>query len=224
MINLSSMCTHRVQTFNFFETGTVSIIQSAFENWKFKQRWSQRWMTWQDFPLKRKIYLFILHGLIVFFLFLLVSVVAACGCGTPCTFLLTFLALNNWIISVKQGENRNFKYLASEPFHRSSNFGPWFWSDLVSANIITLYSEPVTSRTFRHCRKQVSLSVLSDWPEARSRMRALDWALAGIKTALLNDSSRSPNILFSICFFFFFSISNGLRYGHKQTLSIFHNI
>ena len=36
-------------------------------------------------------------------------------------------------------------------------------------------------------------------------------ARAGIKTAQLNDSSRSPNILFSI-----FSISNGLRYGHKQ--------
>ena len=34
--------------------------------------------------------------------------------------------------------------------------------------------------------------------EARSRMRALDWARAGIKTAQLIDSSRSPNILFSI--------------------------
>ena len=35
-------------------------------------------------------------------------------------------------------------------------------------------------------------------------MRVLDWACAGVKTAQLNDSSRSPNILFSI----FFSISN----------------
>ena len=50
-------------------------------------------------------------------------------------------------------------------------------------------------------------------------MRALDWARAGIKTAQLNDSSRSPNISFSI-----FLISNGLRYGHKQTLSIYYNI
>ena len=49
-------------------------------------------------------------------------------------------------------------------------------------------------------------------PEAHSRMRALDRARAGIKTALLNDSSRLPNILCSI-----FSISNGLRYGHNQT-------
>ena len=47
-------------------------------------------------------------------------------------------------------------------------------------------------------------------------MRALDWARAGIKTAQLNDSSRSPNIVFSI-----FSISNGLRYEHKQILSVF---
>ena len=31
--------------------------------------------------------------------------------------------------------------------------------------------------------------------------------------------SRSPYILFSI-----FRISNGLRYGHKQTLSIYYNI
>ena len=50
-------------------------------------------------------------------------------------------------------------------------------------------------------------------------MRALDWARAGINTAQLNDNSRSPNILLSI-----FSISNGLRYGHKQTLSIYYNI
>ena len=46
-------------------------------------------------------------------------------------------------------------------------------------------------------------------PEAHSRMRALDWVRAGIKTAQLNDSSRSQNILFSI-----FSISNGLRLLH----------
>ena len=32
--------------------------------------------------------------------------------------------------------------------------------------------------------------------EARSRMRTLDWARAGIKTAQLNDSSRSSNIYF----------------------------
>ena len=63
------------------------------------------------------------------------------------------------------------------------------------------------------------LNALNIETEARSRMRALDWARAGIKTAQLNDSSHSPNILFSI-----FSISNGLRYGHKQTLSIYHNI
>ena len=41
-------------------------------------------------------------------------------------------------------------------------------------------------------------------------MQALDLARAGIKIAQLNNSSRSPNILFSI-----FSISNELRYGHK---------
>ena len=40
-------------------------------------------------------------------------------------------------------------------------------------------------------------------------MRALDWARAGIKTVQLNNG------LFSI-----FSISKGLHYGHKQTLSI----
>ena len=55
--------------------------------------------------------------------------------------------------------------------------------------------------------------------EARSTMRAFDWARAGIKTAQLNDSSRSPNILFSI-----FSTSNEPRYEHKQTLSIYYNI
>ena len=56
-------------------------------------------------------------------------------------------------------------------------------------------------------------------PEVRSRMRALDLGRAGIKTAQLNNSSRSPNILFSI-----FSISNRLSYGHKQNLSIYYNI
>ena len=50
-------------------------------------------------------------------------------------------------------------------------------------------------------------------------MRALDLAHAGIKTAQLNDSSRSNNILFS-----FFSISNELGYGHKQALSTYYNI
>ena len=53
------MSTYRVQTFNFFKTGTISIILSAFENWKFKQSLTKmiaRWMTWQDFPLKRKLY------------------------------------------------------------------------------------------------------------------------------------------------------------------------
>ena len=33
----ATMCTYRVQTFNFFKTGTISIIISAFENWKFDQ-------------------------------------------------------------------------------------------------------------------------------------------------------------------------------------------
>ena len=37
----ATMCMYRVQTFNFFKTGTISIIFSAFENWKFKQR--SRW-------------------------------------------------------------------------------------------------------------------------------------------------------------------------------------
>ena len=55
----ATMCTYRVQTFNFFKTGTISIILSAFENWKFKQSlitMIARWKTWQDFPLKRKLY------------------------------------------------------------------------------------------------------------------------------------------------------------------------
>ena len=52
----ATMCTYRVQTFNFFKTGTISIILNAFENWKFKQSLIARWMTWQDFPLKRKLY------------------------------------------------------------------------------------------------------------------------------------------------------------------------
>ena len=55
----ATMCTYRVQTFNSFKTGTISIILSAFENWKFKQsltKMIERWMTWQDFPLKRKRY------------------------------------------------------------------------------------------------------------------------------------------------------------------------
>ena len=56
-------------------------------------------------------------------------------------------------------------------------------------------------------------------PETRSRMRALDWARAGIKTAQLIDSSRSPNISFSI-----FAISNWLCYEHKQTVSIYYHI
>ena len=56
----ATMCTYRLQTFNFFKTGTISIILSAFENWKFKQSLTKmiaRWMTWQDFHLKRKLYL-----------------------------------------------------------------------------------------------------------------------------------------------------------------------
>ena len=55
----ATMSTYRVQTFNFFKTGTISIILSAFENWKFKQSLTKmiaRWMTWQDFPLKRELY------------------------------------------------------------------------------------------------------------------------------------------------------------------------
>ena len=56
-------------------------------------------------------------------------------------------------------------------------------------------------------------------PEVRSRMRALDWARTDIKIAQLNDSSHSPYILSSI-----FRIFNGLRYRHKQTLSIYYNI
>ena len=56
-------------------------------------------------------------------------------------------------------------------------------------------------------------------PEARSRMRALNWARAGIKIAQLNDSSRSPSNLFSM-----FLISNVFCYGHKQNLSIYYNI
>ena len=50
----ATMCTYRVQTFNFFK-----IILSAFENWQFKQSLTKmiaRWMPWQDFPLKRKLY------------------------------------------------------------------------------------------------------------------------------------------------------------------------
>ena len=55
----ATMCTYRVETFNFFKTGTISVILSAFENWSFK--WSltkmiERWMIWQDFSLKRKLY------------------------------------------------------------------------------------------------------------------------------------------------------------------------
>ena len=41
--------------------------------------------------------------------------------------------------------------------------------------------------------------------EARSRMRALDWARDGIKTAQLNKSSRSLNILFYLFINFFFN-------------------
>ena len=55
----ATMCTYRVQTFNFFTPGTISTILSAFGNWKFKQSVTKmiaRWMTWQDFPLKRKLY------------------------------------------------------------------------------------------------------------------------------------------------------------------------
>ena len=55
----ATMCTYRVQTFNLFKTLTISIILSAFENWKFKQSLTKMiaiWMTWQDFPLKRKLY------------------------------------------------------------------------------------------------------------------------------------------------------------------------
>ena len=55
----ATMCTYRVQTFNCFKTGTISIILCAFENWKFKQSLTKmiaRWMNWQDFPLKRKLY------------------------------------------------------------------------------------------------------------------------------------------------------------------------
>ena len=55
--------------------------------------------------------------------------------------------------------------------------------------------------------------------EARSRMRALDWARAEFKTAHLNDSSRSPNILLSI----FFQFLMGSFMGIKQTLSIYYN-
>ena len=51
-------------------------------------------------------------------------------------------------------------------------------------------------------RAKIDRSVRRALPEERSRMRALDWAHAGIKTAQLNDSSRSPNILFSIFFQF----------------------
>ena len=50
-------------------------------------------------------------------------------------------------------------------------------------------------------------------------MRAIDWARTDSKIAQLNDSSRSPYILFSI-----FRISNGLHYGQKQTLAIRNNI
>ena len=44
-------------------------------------------------------------------------------------------------------------------------------------------------------------------------LNAFKNARAGVKLAQLNDSSCSPYILFSI-----FRISNGLRYGHKQTI------
>ena len=57
MINLSTYTESRLS--NFFKTGTISIIFSAFQNWKFKQsltKMIERWMTWQDFPLKRKLY------------------------------------------------------------------------------------------------------------------------------------------------------------------------
>ena len=57
----ATMRTYRIQTFNFFKTGTISSILSAFESWKFKQSLTKMiaiWMTWQDFPLKRKLYSF----------------------------------------------------------------------------------------------------------------------------------------------------------------------
>ena len=55
----ATMCTYRVETFSFFKTGTISNILSTFKNWKFKQSLTKmiaRWTTWQDFPLKRKLY------------------------------------------------------------------------------------------------------------------------------------------------------------------------
>ena len=58
----ATMCMYRIQTFNFFKTGTISIILNAFENWKFKQSLTKmiaRWMTWQDFLLKRKLYFYL---------------------------------------------------------------------------------------------------------------------------------------------------------------------
>ena len=57
----ATICTYRVQTFNFFKTGTISIILSAFANWKFKQSFTKmiaRWMTSQDFPFKKEILLY----------------------------------------------------------------------------------------------------------------------------------------------------------------------
>ena len=38
----ATMCTYRVQTSNFFKTGTISIILSAFDNWNLNKVWP-RW-------------------------------------------------------------------------------------------------------------------------------------------------------------------------------------
>ena len=87
-----------------------------------------------------------------------------------------------------------------------------------------LVGAPASARVQEGCARSrgARAHIVERISETRSRMRALDWARAGIKTAQLNDSSRSANIY--IYFLFFFLIANWLRYGHKQTLSINYNI
>ena len=52
-------------------------------------------------------------------------------------------------------------------------------------------------------------------------MRALDWAHAGIKTAQLNDSSRSTNIYFLFLQFLMSSVMDiNKRYQHITTFNL----
>ena len=63
---------------------------------------------------------------------------------------------------------------------------------MVVLKMLTGQDFPFKKETFFFCCRRNT--------EVRSIMRALDWARAGIKTAQLNDSSRSPYI-----FIFYFS-------------------